>query len=323
MTDSVTSPRLAMLLLLALALFVAVTNTVYVGDNTIYSSGLAEKRRFAHDILLNNAPPPGGWAAHGANGMNIRVGVVYAAEAASRVFRIDVLTIYRLIDLATLTLLVTTFAAFINRLAGPRDALLATLYLASILPLTYEFHVFHPWDRPSWLFWMAGIWACQARRPLLLAAIVILGVTVKYDIIVLPLLYILAWSRRDDLVRPLLQGAAIMACGLATFVALNYLLPGGHSERDVGSFLARNWSYALRAHVTYAPTLAFLLPATLALIGWRNGDRFARAAFLSAIVVAVPLVGLTNFEEVRAEIMLLLLMAPLALAGLSRLLPNR
>lgn len=311
---------MAMLLLLALALFVAVTNTVYVGENTIYANAVAEKRRVFHDAVLNNAPPAGGWSAHGANGMNIRVGVVYAAEAASRLSGIDVLKLYKLIDLVSLIALVVAFTAFVARLAGPRGALLATLYLAAILPLTYEFHVFHPWDKPSWLLWMAGIWATHARRPLLLAAIVVIGVTVKYDIIVLPLLYILAWCRRDDLAKPLLQGAVIMACGLATFVALNLLLPGGHSERNIAAALVRNFSYALRAHVTYAPTVAFLVPAILALIGWTSGDRFARSAFLTAIAVAGPLVALTNFEEVRAEIMLLVLITPLALVGLGRVL---
>ncbi|MBM3523749.1 MAG: hypothetical protein FJX57_12385 [Alphaproteobacteria bacterium] len=309
-------------LLIVVALFVAVINTVYVGNNTIYASGLAEKRRKAHHAILTNTPPKGGWDAQGANGVNIRVGVVYAAEFTSRSTGIDVLKVYKLLDFATLFALVIGFAAFLGRRCGPTMALAGTLYLAAILPLTYEFHAFHPWDKPSWLLWLVGIWACAERRLAIVALATIVGVVVKYDILTLPLLYVLAWTTRTERVRPILEGGTVLAAGLLVFVALNHLLPGGHAPRDAAATAMRNLADLARSHITYAPLLAFTLPLLLAAIGWPKGDRFARAAFITALLTALPLFLLTNFREVRAEIMLLLLMAPLSLAGLARITPR-
>jgi hypothetical protein len=136
---------------------------------------------------------------------------------------------------------------------------------------------------------------------------VLIGTVVKYDIVVAPLLYAATWIRRDDMVRPILEAGAVMVLGLVLLIVLNYLYPGGHSDRPILATSLRNAAFLVKQHITYLPTLTFGPLVTLAIYGWRDGDRFSRAATLLALLMAAILFVLTNFEEVRAQFMIFLL----------------
>lgn len=318
-----TIPRLALArtaVFVLLSVFIALMNTKYVGEHTIYSGESREVRLRFHQNLLTNTAPPNGWGAVGANGTNIRVGVVYVADAVSRLSGIDVLKVYRLLDLTFLSVLLVGLGLYLKRLTDPGMALIGYLYVAAMLPLTYEFHAFHPWDRVSWVLWLIGIWFCYTDRPVLLGLTVVVGVVVKYDIVVLPLLYALTHLRRTAYVRPLLVTGLTTTVGLAVYVTLLINIPGGNEPRGVLTQLSRNLSQFLESPLIYPPVMVFAIPIGLAVLGWRNADRFARASSAMAALTAVPLVALTNFQEIRAEVMLLLLLLPCALVGLTRLL---
>ena len=68
------------------------------------------------------------------------------------------------------------------------------------------------------------------------------------------------------------------------------------------------------------PTLAFGLPIVLAILGYKSSDQFIRASVWFARMITVILIAASNFEEVRAEQMLIPLLAPAALYGLRRIL---
>ncbi len=71
----------------------------YVGHSTLYSKELQDRREELHyAILLNKAPRAGNWDDVGASSLNIRVGAVYLAEAIHTVTRLDINTVYVLID---------------------------------------------------------------------------------------------------------------------------------------------------------------------------------------------------------------------------------
>ena len=70
---------------LALLIWLLATITIglqsWVGDQTIYSRSLEQKREELHfGILTNEAPGGGSWGAVGALSIQKRVGVVYLAE---------------------------------------------------------------------------------------------------------------------------------------------------------------------------------------------------------------------------------------------------
>jgi hypothetical protein len=58
----------------------------------------------------------------------------------------------------------------------------------------------------------------------------------------------------------------------------------------------------------------------LAILGYQSSDLFMRASVWFAGMIAVILIAASNFEEVRAEQMLIPLLAPAALYGLRRIL---
>ena len=65
----------------------------------------------------------------------------------------------------------------------------------AVLPTTYHFFYFHPWDRVSVLVWLGALWCIRERKPLTLALVLAFGMLVKFDLLFVPLLYAAAtWS---------------------------------------------------------------------------------------------------------------------------------
>jgi len=120
--------------------------------------------------------------------------------------------------------------------------------------------------------------------------------------------------------RPALVTVGLGAVSFGTYVLLRFLVPGGFEDSSILGIVSYNFGTIKDYKITYPPLLAFAVPATLGLIGWRFSDRFARACYAFSSVIGGILFLQSKFEEVRAEMPLLLLMLPAALSGLRKLI---
>jgi len=294
----------------------------WVGDSTIYAERWVAAREEAHAALLHNRLPAGApsWESVGMNGLNVRVGVVYLAEGIHRVSGIRVVHVYHLIDSAALFASFLLLFVLLARRAPASHALIGVLFVATVLPLTYFLHRYHPWDRASMCLWIGLIMLLERRRLGAFALLLPLAVVVKYDVAVLPGLYFLLEVDREHWSRVTLRTIALLVLSFGTYALLLHLLPGGAEPRHPLAQILRNLTVLREMHLRYPPLLMFGGAAALAAYGIPVADRFARACAIFSLVVAVPLAVLTNFVEVRAETMLLLLLLPAMMAGLDRLL---
>jgi hypothetical protein len=238
---------------------------------------------------------------------------------------IRVTVLYKLIDLVFLWFGILIFFAFLRRWFTVPESLLACLYLGTVLPLTFAFHNYHPWDRAGFLTWLLAFWAARDKRFWAFFAITIVAMLVKWDTIVLAALYLLANLNRQNSGKIIFQTCVVGATSLAIFIGLRILIPGGF-DPTVGGVLSdsldiirRNVRLMTTSFFSFAPFLAFGLPLLLAIIGYRDSDRFMRACLWFAGLLTIPVFAWTTFEEVRAEFMLLPLLAPAALQGMRRI----
>jgi hypothetical protein len=189
-----------------------------------------------------------------------------------------------------------------------------------MLPLTFFNYYFHPWDRISVLLWTVSIWLIVRDRLVPASLIIVLAVLVKFDAIVLPGVYLIAYVNRDNWLRTVTRTALLGLLPLVTFLALLHLRPGTVEPNPVIDQAIRNLS-VMRAHIiAYPPLLMFALPVWMLALGWREIPSVPQRLFFASLLVFVPLLVRTNFIEVRAEIPALLLMLPAALIALGAVL---
>jgi hypothetical protein len=70
----------------------------------------------------------------------------------------------------------------------------------------------------------------------------------------------------------------------------------------------------------YPPLLVFALPVLLTAVGMRWSGRFLRASAVFGLALFIPIALGSHFAEVRAHMMILVLLLPCALVGLETLL---
>ena len=205
------------------------TMQLWIGRSTIYAADRLTKIEAVHDMILTNTPPANGWGALGLNGVNVRVGAVYVAEAMHRVLRISITRSYLLLDTVALFGALCLLLGYLRRFQPEPYALLGVAFVGTMLPLTYQLFYFHPWDRLSLLLWILLLGLLHRGRVLLAAALLPLAVAVKYDIMLLPAVYGIHSVLRDRRISAvaLSQSGAMLALGYGTYFVLNLLLPGG------------------------------------------------------------------------------------------------
>lgn len=299
-----------------------------IGGLSIYSESVETRRLQAHDTILNNKLPDGveSWNSLGANGTNIRIASVYLAEAMHRVFGISVIHSYWFIDTISLFLALFLLYFFLSNWLPRHYAVLGVIYVGSVLPLTYLFALFHPWDRLSLLSWVVLFMLVQSRRPFILGVALALSVSIKYDAVLLPGLYWLAHVSHARFTRTSLETAALFAVSFGVYFGLRAVLPGGFGGGpSVSALVAENMQRLIELAaffppIAYPPFLVFLLPVLLIIFRFPKDDQFLRAAIVFSGVLMFYFFIRSHFEEVRAHMPLLLLILPAALLSLQRLL---
>jgi hypothetical protein len=298
---------------------VSVIVTHWIGSVTTYDRANEAKRLTLHRAILANAPPEGRtWMAAGANGMNIRVLTVWSADRIHEISGLALASVYRAIDLACLFATLLLVWAVLLRWFPPDQALLGTLLLGCLLPLTMFFGYFHPWDRPAFLLWAALLALALAGRLLLFLPAYVLAIVVKFDAITaVALPFALAIGKGGRWVPAIVQAVLIGLCGLATFAVLLWLFPGGQEPRPLGWQFRENLASIRALGLNYPPLLSHGLLLVLGLLGWRKGSDELRRLWVCGLALLLPHLPFTYVVEVRAQVATTLCMLPLALAGLS------
>jgi hypothetical protein len=305
-----------------LAGIVSIVAVNFVGDVTIYAPNYIRVREKLHERIIRNQPPERGWSVISENGENIRIAIPYLVDSIHSVTRISISQLYKVVDLIGIWFGLVIFSLYLRRWFTVWESALACLYFAAMLPLTFAYHYYHPYDRASFVTWLLAIWCARSKRFWEFSAVIVVAVLIKYDAIILPLLYFLGNSTRQTWRQCLMQCGTIEIILLAIFIALLALLPGGFEFRqhEHGVEILRNMEMIIRKSIFYAPSLAFGLPVALAILGYTRSDHFARTSvWFAGLIIGILFVA-TRFEEVRAEQMLFPLLAPAALLGLRRIL---
>jgi hypothetical protein len=312
-------PALAVLLVLAAAFTLLLQG--WIGPSTIYAPELAERRASLHEAILTNTPPERGWAAVGAASLNIRVGVVYLAEALHRWGGLELARSYWAIDSICLLVLLAALPLYLRRWLAPAWCLVGMLYLAAVLPLTYYLHAFQPWDRIQAVIWLLLLALVRDQRLLAAVLVLALSMLVKYDAILIAALYLMAHCRRGAW-KPALLGACVLAVvAYLSLQALKWAFPApaepARFSLDVAFSLAQtNLRALIDLHLRHPVLLALALPVGLALVGLRQRPRFLQAAVLFGLLLTTIWATFTVYAEVRAQVPLLLLVLPAALLTL-------
>ena len=310
------------LLALAVSCCLTLTNQVWIGGMTIYPDNRVKERQQLHTAILSNRLPDGvkTWAALGANGLNIRILTVWSAEALHRATGQPLEQCYWAIETCALLTCCLLLFALLEACAGATIALSGLLYFGAILPLTYLFHYYHPWDKPSLAAWIAALICARQRRWVRLAVVLVIGVLIKYDIVVFPLLVLFSERRRMGLSKSASLTFALLALTGSVFVLLRWAFPGGFEPRPVLPQVLENLRVIREYSIQFPPFLALAIPATLAAIGFSRADDFAKAGVQLAAIVAAVFFLQVNFVEFRTEGQLLPLLLPASVFGVRRLL---
>lgn len=312
--------------LLWLLLAITLALQTWIGDLTIYSKPLELQRAMLHEAILDNHPPGGKtWAEWGALSVQKRVGVVYVAEAVRLASGLRIGAVYKLIDTVCLLLALGTLFFYLRRWAPPSAALVGLLYFSAMLPLTYFFQLFHPWDRLQLLLWIVLLGLIADRCFWLLAVGLVVSVFVKFDTVLMPALYFAVHFRRDGWQRLLAESLVLGCLVVGASLVLGHFFGdpaegSRFSQAGVFAQLGVNWHKLLTMKLSYPPLLVHALPLALALFGWQGQPRFIGMSLLFGVAMGLIHLFLTNFEEVRAHMMVLVLVMPAALATTKQLL---
>lgn len=305
-----------------------------VGDETIYSKELEAKRIIIHESMLNNTitenSSKGNVNVYGGpnlKGISTRIGTVYFADFINRNVNVPVLKVYKGIDTFFLWLSITALFFYLRLFVSKQNAMLGVLYFCSIIPLTYFFQLFHPWDRFSFFLWILLLICIEKNRLLMYSVLYLISIVVKFDTILLPALFFLR-NIKSQPSKLFIMCAILGITGLFEFELINFAFPNGGF--DEGNFIsnalnqiAKNITVALKSFVGYPPMVVFFVPALLICFGWRNSFYNERLFFLFSLPLLVLMIILTNFIEVRAELPVLLLWLPLALRGMQTIFDEK
>lgn len=294
----------------------------WVGERTIYTEDNAPKVEAAHRMLLTNTPPDSGWGSIGMNGVNVRVVSVYLAEGLHQVLGRPVSWCYEMLDTVMLVAALALLLQYLRRFQPAAVALLAVSFIGALLPLTYQLFYYHPWDRLSLLTWVAMLMLLQRDELVSAALLLPFAVAVKYDIMLLPgVLGLQGLFRERRLTsRVVFQSGALLAVGIGTYVLLNLVLGGGNAPIGIWEQVLINLEEMRAMKLSYPPFLGFAVLLSATAIGFRSAGAWAQACATFGLLLFVPLVLRSNLAEFRAHMAIVVLLAPTAMAGVSRLL---
>lgn len=296
----------------------------YVGNFRIYQEDLRQKRLEMHEAILANSPPAGTtWGQIGANGVNSRVGVVYMVEIVHNIAYINILFLYKLIDALSIFIYLFLIYLFLNYWHPKPYCLIGVLLTGAILPLTYALHCFHPWDRISLVFWLVLLFALRRNRLITFTLVLPISMIFKNDTLILPGLYFIANIGKNNWRHVTVVTSLLSVMTLGLNFALVKIYQDGLVYPDYYDMFKHNISVIIRMNIDHPTILGLLIPALLALIGYKHGDKFSRSCAIFTVIPLSIAMAMVNFREIRALMPVFVLLMPLALFGLRNVLGDR
>lgn len=326
-TDAMKLTGLALLLWFCATLSIGLQ--YWVGDTTIYSKELEARREAFHTGILTNQPPGGErWGASGGVTTQKRVGVVFLAEWLHKASGVAVGKVYKAIDTLFLCTAMLALFFFLRRWHSPTNSMIGLLFFAVMLPFTYFFQLFHPWDRLQLTIWVGLFWLCIERRFAWLLLALPASMIVKYDTLVLPLFYFLLHWQHGSRGKALVEAGALCLVAIAANTVLDLSFPAPNDKtvfNPLGAvgMLVENAGTFARMGLYFPPLVVFTVPLILAFMQWRAHPSEIRAMLLFGLFLLATFVAFSRFEEVRAEMVVLVLLLPAALGPLSGLLETK
>lgn len=308
------------ILLFVLSAILTLILQEWVGRSTIYSEKVVDKRLLLHNIILKNQLPEGKTLKdYGATGCNIRVFTVYLCELLHQISGLSVAKMYRIIDSVCIFLFYPLLFYFLSRWFNPVYSLIGILYYACISVLTYYLFYFHPWDRMSQLFWIVLLIFLYNNRIIPFTVLLIITMTVKFDVILLPGLYLIYQISKDNWKRISIITAGLFLVTFSISLILNIFFysesPPINLERIIWQIRV-NWEDMVVLNIAYPPLLGFTLLFILTFHKFFSKDRFMWASALFGIILLIFFFSFSNFQEIRAQMPVIILMLPSALTSL-------
>ncbi len=310
-----------LMVLVLLAATITLALQAWLGAVTIYSPDLDGIRLTMHRAIIANTPPEGGWAAIGGAAVNIRITAVHAAQLLHEASGFSILRSYMILDTVFLFIALIGIALYLQRWMSPAWCLLGMLYSASILPLSYFEHFFHPWDRMHLVVWLLILAAIRDARFWGVFLGLAAAMTIKFDTVLIALLYGMTHIGRDRVARTLIECAALVVVAWAVLAVLHWALPAPAEPARFSvalavEHIAMNLQQLATLNVRHPVLLAWGPMALFAFWGLRRRPRFVIAGVAFALVLSVVWGSFTVFREMRAQMPLLLLLLPPALMTL-------
>jgi len=308
---------------IALLIVFAVVATLIlqrIGRETIYQPRFEESRLEFHNLLLQNRLPEG----DDFNTANIRLFTVLLADRLSKLTGISLHITYIAIDTVCLFTIIILLYGFLRKWFSRVYGAIGVLYFTTVVPLTYLFHYYHPWDRISLVVWIVMLYFLREKQILAFSLMLSLSVIIKFDSLFVPLLYFLYFVTRSNWQRIALNTIGLFVLTFGIYHSLRYFIPGGFEERSIEiviSQIIHNWDVILQTFFFLHPVfLAFAIPVALFILYHKNMDRFVLAAALFGCSLFIPFYLFSNFLEVRAHMPVMVLILPAGLMGLHALL---
>jgi hypothetical protein len=168
----------------------------------------------------------------------------------------------------------------------------------------------------------------QRARFTLLATGLFVSVLVKFDTIMLPFFYFAVHFKTNQWRRTFIESAALLALALSTYFSLGELFPApldievGFNSTSALSQLQKNAQTLMEMNVQFPPLLVHALPVLLSFFFLKQKDRFVWTAVAFALGMSTIFILFSNYEEVRAHMIVLVLVLPSALLTLKKLLDS-
>lgn len=316
-------------LLAALIGSITIGLQIAVGMGTIYSPQYEAGREALHRGILTNTSPNGGsWDAIGASTLNLRIGTVYLAEGIRRSSSLSIHKIYLLIDTVFLFLALGGLFFYLREWLPAPYCLIGVLFVCAILPLTYYFHTFQPWDRIQLAMWILLLYLIRERRLILLGIGLAGSMVIKFDTLFLPGLFFLTYISRPRWQQVLGETIGLFAICVSLYVSLKWAFPAPldpprFSLEATLENVKLNIETLRALHVQSPPLYVHILPGFLAVLWFRAQQQYLQASVVFAFGFLFLLFLTTHFWEVRAQIGVLILVLPSALLSLHRLLDDK
>ena len=305
---------------------ITVALQAYVGHSTLYSIELQDKREELHRAILSNKAPGGGhWDVVGANSMNLRIGVIYLAEFIHRFAHLELGTVYLMIDTVFLFTALVALFIYLRKWLPDTYCVIGILYFCTVLPLTYFLHYFHPYDRIQLATWILLLYLTRERRKMMLGVLLAISIAIKFDTLALPGFYFFAHARPDNWRRVGIEAAGLFAIAVGVYMALVFAFPVPLDQSRlniavVAYTVKQNIADMIAKNIAFPPLLGYAAPLVLSFVHLAARDRFLRTSVGYACALAVIFFFFSFYQEIRAQLVILVLIMPSALLAVQNIL---